>query len=196
MAARSSGARATVGASSRAAAIRSAKLAVAPRPEAFDRVEAELGGERARRRQRFRPADRQRRRGVGEKIFELGERIGGVERQQRRPRLEAGERQHDASGDLSICAATRSPGSTPHVDERAAPPARRGRTARRRSATGRRARRSPACRGAARARATGRRDWRTSGRVSALALTNSAAAGADGRRPGEARPLAGAAARV
>ena len=73
---------------------------VAPRPEAFDRIEAELGGERARRRQRFRAADRQRRRGIVEKILELGERIGGVERQQRRPRLEAGERQHDRVGRL------------------------------------------------------------------------------------------------
>ena len=96
MAARSSGAARRSAASSRAAAIRSAKRSVAPRPEAVDRLEAELGGERPRRRQRVRAAERQRRRGVGEKILELGERIGGVERQQRRPRLEAGERQHDA----------------------------------------------------------------------------------------------------
>ena len=74
------------------------EAAVAPRPQAVDRLEAELGGERARRRQRLRAAERQRRRRVVEEIFELGERIGGVERQQRRPRLEAGERQHDAIG--------------------------------------------------------------------------------------------------
>ena len=72
------------------------EAAVALRAEALDRMQAELGGQRAHGIEPFRAADRQRRRGVGEKIPELGERIGGIERQQRRPRLEAGERQHDA----------------------------------------------------------------------------------------------------
>ena len=38
--------------------------------------------------------------GVAEEIFELGERIGGVQRQQRRPRPQAGEHQHDRVGRL------------------------------------------------------------------------------------------------
>ena len=82
--------------------------------------------------ERLRAADRQRRRGVGEKIFELGERIGGVERQQRRPRLEAGERQRDAIRrfvDLRRDAVARLDAA---VERARAPPARRGRTARNR----------------------------------------------------------------
>ena len=95
MAARSSGPRATVGNSLRRSGDLVGEASVALRAEAVDRIEAELGGERAHGIERLRAADRQRRRGVGEKILELGERVGGVERQQRRPRLEAGQRQHD-----------------------------------------------------------------------------------------------------
>ena len=74
--------------------------AVSVDAETFDRLQAELSREVAQRSERSRPADRQRGAGVGEEIFELGERVGGVERQQRGARLQAGEREHDHVGRL------------------------------------------------------------------------------------------------
>ena len=61
-------------------------------------MQAELRGQFAHRRERSRAADGERGRRIVEEIFELGERIGGVERQQRRARLQAGEQQHDGVG--------------------------------------------------------------------------------------------------
>ena len=54
--------------------------------------------ERAHRLEHRGPAERQRRAGVGEEIFEFGQRIGGVQRQQRGPGAKTGERQHDGVG--------------------------------------------------------------------------------------------------
>ena len=106
-------------------------------------------------------ADRQRRAGVGEEIFEFGERIGGVERQQRRAGLQAGERQHDHVGRLVDLHGDAVARLDAEIGERARRARPRARTGRRRSATSRPARRRRACRGAARARERDRRDWRT-----------------------------------
>ena len=59
------------------------------------------------------PADRQRRLGVAQEILELGQRIGGVQRQERRARRRHASASTITSVDLSTCAATRSPGLTP-----------------------------------------------------------------------------------
>ena len=74
------------------------KAAVAARAQTFDRQQAELCDERAHRLKRSRPADRQRRLGVGQKIFELGQRIGDIQRQQHRAGAQAREHQHDHVG--------------------------------------------------------------------------------------------------
>ena len=57
-------------------------------------------GHRPEVREEFGAAERQRRSGVGKKILEFGERVGGVERQQRRAGAKAGEREHDRLGRL------------------------------------------------------------------------------------------------
>ena len=72
--------------------------AVAARAETFDRRQGQLGSERAHRLEARGAAQRQRRPGVGEEIFEFGQGIGGIERQQRRPRAETRQRQHDRVG--------------------------------------------------------------------------------------------------
>ena len=54
--------------------------------------------ERANRLERVGAAEGQRRLGVAEEIFELGERIGGVQRQQNRAGAKASQREHDCVG--------------------------------------------------------------------------------------------------
>ena len=68
--------------------------------EALGRRQAELSCKLARRRQHVGAAEGQRRLGVAEEIFEFGERIGRVQRQERGPRPQASERQHDRVGRL------------------------------------------------------------------------------------------------
>ena len=70
--------------------------AVAGDAEALHRLEAQSGAQRPNRLQRGRAADRQRRPGVGEEIFQLGQRVGGIERQQRRAGAKTGEAEHDS----------------------------------------------------------------------------------------------------
>ena len=63
--------------------------------EALDLRQAELVGEPPNGRKQFGAAQRQGRLGVAEEIFQFPERIGRVQRQQRRSSTKAGERQHD-----------------------------------------------------------------------------------------------------
>ena len=66
--------------------------------EALDRTQAELPRKRSNRLDLAGPAEGQRRLGVAKEIFELGERIGGVQRQQNRAGAKASQREHDCVG--------------------------------------------------------------------------------------------------
>ena len=111
------------------------------------------------------PAERQRRAGVVKEIFELGQRIGGVERQQRRAGAKTGEREHDGFRRFVDLRGDPVAGLDAEIDQRLRGPARGGEEfaiAQRAAAF---ASRSRACRGAARAPAKSQRDWRRSSSV-------------------------------
>ena len=84
------------------------------------------GGERGR------PADREGRLRVAQEIFELGERVGGVERQQGRAGPQARERQHDDVGRL-VDLRRHAVAGRPEASQERSPPAPNARTGRRRS---------------------------------------------------------------
>ena len=71
---------------------------VARRAEALHRSQSEPVGERAHGVQGLGPAHRQRRLRIAQEIFELGQRIGGVQRQQRSAGAQARKREHDRVG--------------------------------------------------------------------------------------------------
>jgi len=74
------------------------KAAVAAGAQALDGGQAELVSESAHGLQRRRTAEDEGRLGIGKEIFELGQRIGDIERQQRGAGAMAGEQQHDHIG--------------------------------------------------------------------------------------------------
>ena len=92
--------------------------------EALDRGQAELRCERSQGSEPIGPAERQRGLGVAEEIFELGERIGGVQRQKHGAGAKAGERDHDRVGGFLDLRRDPVAGPDPELNQRMGRPRR------------------------------------------------------------------------